>query len=220
MRLLARLCVAFCVATVLAQAIILLLASVRGNLKSETFTKTIALLNGIDITGEQLQQMLRQASEQPTPTYEDVRDAQADKNRTLQMREDSVRRMKQQAEELLAELRSKTADFDRRKDEFYRLLEEKEANLLDESLKEVRRTLEALNAEQAKEQVKRMFESDQIDDVVAIFKDMPLDKRRKIMGEFTGEEEEEMLHEILTRTRAGEPAAGLIQEARQQLPTS
>lgn len=219
MRLLLRLFVAFCVATVLAQGIILLLAGIRGNLKSETLMKTVALLNGIDISGDQLQKMFNDAKDQPVPTYEDVRDAQADKSKNLQMREDSIRRMKEQTEEMLATLRKETVDFDRRKDEFYKLLEEKEANLLDESIKEVRRTLEALAPEQAKEQCSIMIKANKIDDVVAIFKEMPLDKRKKIMSEFVGEEGNDMLNEILMRLREGEPAASLLRDAREQAPT-
>ena len=120
---------------------------------------------------------------------------------------------------MLAELRIKVTDFDRRKDEFYKLLEEKEKNLLNESLKEVQRTIESLGPEQAKEQLKKMLEGEQKDDVVAIVKGMALDKRKKILGEFTGEEEANQLHEILTSIRAGEPTAGLIQGSRAQTPS-
>ncbi|MEZ6133627.1 MAG: hypothetical protein R3C53_01835 [Pirellulaceae bacterium] len=220
MRLLLRFLVAFCVATVLAQCIILTFAAVRGNLKQDTPLKVIALLNGIDITGEQLQKMLEESQSQPVPTYEDVRDAQAEMSKNLQMREDSIRRMKAQIEEMLAQSTKTQEDFDRRKDEFYKLLEEKEANLLDASLLEVRRTLEVLSPEQSKEQIKKMYENDQIDDIVAIFKEMPLDKRKKIMGEFTGGPDEvDLLADILARTRAGEPASSIISDARQQAPT-
>ncbi len=216
MKMLARLFAAFCVATILAQAIILGLAGARGNLKRESLMKAVALLNGIDISGDQLQKMLDDSRQEPIPSYEDVRDARARESTNLQMREDSVRRLKEQAEEMLAELRLKVVDFDRRKDEFYKLLEEKEQKLLDASLQEVQRTLEALGPEQAKEQLKKLLEADQKDDVVAIVKGMPLDKRKKILGEFTGEEEADQLHEILKSIRAGEPTAGLIQASRDQ----
>jgi predicted component of type VI protein secretion system len=219
MRLVIRFATAFCVATVLAQCIIVALAAARGNIKQDSAMKLVALINGIDISGEQLQKLMESANGKPVPTYDDVRDAQAEKGKNLQMTEDSIRRMKLQVEEMLAELKTKASDFDRRKDEFYKLLEEKEANLLDASLLDVRQTLEVLSPEQAKEQVKKMLENKQTDDVVAIFKEMPLNNRKKIMGEFTTEQEQELLHEILTRTRAGEPASSLIQGARQQDPS-
>jgi vacuolar-type H+-ATPase subunit I/STV1 len=216
MRLLLRIFVAFCVGTVLAQAIILGLAAARGNLSRDTTLKAIALLNGIDISGDRLQKMLDDAEQRPNPTYEDVEEERARQNKNIDMRERSIAIAKQQVEEMLAELREEVAAYDRRKDEFYSFLEAAEQNLLDESLKEVQRTLESLNPEQAKDQLKKFLEADEMDDVVAIVKGMPLDKRKKILGEFVGAEETDQLNEILTRLRQGEPKASLIQKARSQ----
>ncbi|MCA9132534.1 MAG: hypothetical protein KDA45_05255 [Planctomycetales bacterium] len=216
MRLLIRLCVAFCVATVLAQGIILAMAGARGNLKQETLVKGIALLNGIDISGEQLKKMFTEAQQQPNPSYEDVEAERARQNKTIDMRERSIRLAKRQVEEMLAEHRILISDFDRRKNEFYSYLETAQRNLADESLKEVQRTLETLNPEQAKDQLKKFLEADQMDDVVAIVKGMPLDKRKKVLGEFATAEEVDQLNEILTRLRQGEPQASLIQNARRQ----
>lgn len=218
MRMASRFFVAFCVATILAQGIILTLAAVRGNVRKDTLTKAIALLNGIDISGIQLQKMLDDAREVPIPTYEDVRDARALESKNLQMREASVRRMRQQTDEMLAELHSKVADFDRRKDEFNKLLEEKEKSRLDESLKDVQRTLEVLSPEQAKQQIIKLVDADHMDDVVAIVKEMSLDKRKKIMGEFTEAKEIDILHEILMKTRVGEPVSSLIEGAQDRAP--
>jgi len=219
MRMFVRFFVAFCVASILAQGIILSLAAARGNIKQDTLLKAVALINGIDISGEQLQKMLDDAREQPIPTYEDVRDARALESKNLQMREASVKRMREQTDEMLATLRVQISDFERRKDEFYKLLEEKEKNLLDVSLKDVQRTIEVLAPEQAKQQIKKLLGAKQMDDVVTIFKEMPLDKRKKIMGEFASPEEIDMLHEILMRTRAGEPASSLLRDARDQAST-
>ncbi len=216
MRMLIRLFVAFCVATVLAQGIIITLAGLRGNLKSDTLVRAIALLNGIDITGDQLKKMLDDSREQPNITLEDIIEERARENSILDMRERSISAMKQQTEEMLAELQTKVADFDLRKDEFHTLLKRTETDLLEESLKEVQRTIESLTPEQAKDQLLRMYDAGQKDDVVAIVKGMPLDKRKKILGEFANEKEAAQLHEILMRLRLGEPTAGLIQDARDQ----
>lgn len=218
MRLLIRLFVAFCVATVLAQAIVLAMAAFQGNLTRNASLKALALLNGIDISGERLQKILDEAQKEPVPTYEDVRDAQADKSKNLQMREDAIARQQLQVQQMLEELKAKIKDFDYRKDEFYKLLEDREAALLSESLREVQRTIETLPPEQAKDQLRRMLDSDHIDDVVAIIKEMQPDKRKKILGEFVDEEEASELHEILMKLRAGEPTSGLISEARKTKP--
>ncbi len=218
MRALAQFLMAFCVATVLAQAIVLTLSAMRGNLRSDTLLKGIALLNGVDISGDLLQRMLEEDREVPIPTYEEVRTARARENLNLTNREDAVNRRYNQALTMERELQTQIADFNKRKDEFYKLLEQKENNLLDASLQEVQRTLEVLTPEQAKEQIKKLIEAKELDDVVTIFKEMPLDKRKKIMGEFTSQEEIDILHEILMRTRKGEPAAALIQDARSRAP--
>lgn len=216
MRLLIRLFVAFCVASVLAQAIILAMAGLRGNLKQETLLKGIALLNGVDISGERLQKMLADSKSQPNPSYEDVEAERARQNMSLDMRERSIQQYKQEVEELLNEHRQVIADFDRRKNEFYKFLETAEQDQLNESLKEVRRTLETLSPDLAKNQLKKFLEADQMDDVVAIVKGMADDKRKKILGEFTAPDEIAQLNEILVRIMQGEPKASLIQKARNQ----
>lgn len=216
MRMLIKSLVAFCVGTVLAQLMILALAAARGNLNQVTLLKAVALINGVDITGDRLQKMLEDSKQAPNPTYEDVEAERARQSKSLDMRERSILQYKRQVEELLSEQKLVIADFDRRKNEFYRYLENAEKNLADESLKEVQRTLESLNSDQAKNQIKKFLEAGQIDDVVAIVKGMPLDKRKKVLGEFTTAEEIDQLNEILTRLRQGDPKASLIQSAREQ----
>lgn len=215
-RMLSKTFVAFCVGTVLAQLIILGMAAARGNLNKISLLKAVALLNGVDISGDRLQKMLEDSKQSPNPTYEDVEAERASQSKSLDMRERSILQYKRQVEELLAEHKLVIADFDRRKNEFYRYLETAEEDLANESLKEVQRTLETLSPEMAKDQIKKFLEADQMDDVVAIVKGMPLDKRKKILGEFTTEEEITQLNEILTTLRKGDPKAGLIQSAREQ----
>lgn len=211
---------AFCVATVLAQIIILILAAARGNLKQETLLKGIALVNGVDISAEHLQQALQDSRNTPNPTYEDVVEERARLDRDLDMRQKAIEHEKEQVSAMLAELQKREVAFDRRTTEFYELLDKKEKNLLDTSLKEVQLTLESLSPEQAKDQIVRTLEDERLDDVVAIFKGMPADKRKKIMGEFVDEGEAEQLHKILMRMREGEPNVGLIRDARSKAPAS
>ncbi len=216
MRFLIKMFVAFCVGTVLAQGIILAMAGAKGNLNKVTLLKAVALINGVDITGDRLQKMLADSKQTPNPTYADVEAERARQSKSLDMRERSLLQAKQQVEEMLAEHRAEIADFDRRKDEFYKYIETASQELANESLQEVQRTLEALSPEQAKDQIKKFIEADQMEDVVAIVKGMPLDKRKKVLGEFTAAEEVTQLNEILTMLRKGEPKASLIENARNQ----
>ncbi len=114
MRMLSKLFVAFCVGTVLAQMIILGMAGARGNLNQVALLKAVALLNGIDITGEHLQDVLEKSKQLPNPTYEDVEAARASQSKELDMRERSIQQYKRQVEELLNEHKVVIADFDRR----------------------------------------------------------------------------------------------------------
>ncbi|QDV27123.1 hypothetical protein [Aureliella helgolandensis] len=222
MQMLTRLFVAFCVGTVVAQAIVFAMAGARGNLKKETLVKGLALFNGIDISADQLEETLNRSRNTPNPTYEDVEQERAQQDRNLDMRQGSIKHQRDQVSAMLAELQAKSSAFDRRTKEFYELLDSKEKGLLAASLTEVKLTLEALGPEQAKDQILRMLEVDLLDDVVAIVKEMPMDKRKKIFGEFVNEadKEPEQLHKILMRLREGEPTKGVIQNARQNQPNT
>lgn len=215
MRMMLRLFVAFCVATVLAQGIILGMAAARGNLKQETFVKGLALLNGIDISGERLQKMLDEYRQEPIPRYEDVVSERARSNLDLQMREESLLRMQKDVREKLDALIATKTAFDRQLNEFYAMLDREKENLLTESLQEVKRTLEAIAPEQAKDQLLKLYKNGQKEEVIAILKAMPTDKTKKILGEFVGVEEAEQLNEMLTMILKGEPTAAMLDQARQ-----
>jgi hypothetical protein len=91
------------------------------------------------------------------------------------------------------------------------------------SLLEVQRTLEAIQPKQAKEQIMKMLQEpqsnvdDPMEDIVRILKAMPLDKRRKILGEFRTPEEVEKLADILRVIRLGGSDTQLLQDTRRQL---
>ncbi len=214
MKMLLRLFGAFCVATILAQCIVLGLSAYRGNLDGDTILQGFALLNGIDITGKRLEEAIRNGREAPIPSYDDVTKERAQKSLNLDMRERSIKLAKEQLEAKQRELQLEITNFDNRKDAFYSKLDELNKGLEDASLKDVRRTLESLPPEQAKDQLLKLIKDGQLTDVVAIVKGMPADKSKKILGEFLEPEESEKLYEILRELRKGEPTKSLIDKAR------
>ncbi len=216
MKMLLRLFGAFCVATILAQCIVLGLSAYRGNLNGDTILQGFALLNGIDITGKRLEDAIRNGREAPIPSYEDVTKERAQKSLNLDMRERSIKLAKDQLEAKHRELQLEITNFDNRKDAFYSKLDELNKGIEDSSLKDVRRTLESLPPEQSKDQLLKLIKDGQMTDVVAIVKGMPADKSKKILGEFLETEESEKLHEILRELRKGEPTKSLIDQARNQ----
>jgi hypothetical protein len=72
MRMIAKLFSAFCVATIIAQLIILGMMAAKGNLRTDTFTQVLAVVNGIDVTGHQVENAFRNAREMPLPTHDEV----------------------------------------------------------------------------------------------------------------------------------------------------
>jgi DNA polymerase III delta subunit len=90
-------------------------------------------------------------------------------------------------------------------------------------LQEVQRTLETIQPGQAKEQILLILDEDgenSMNDVVAMIRAMPLDKRKKIFGEFKSKVEVDKMHDILQQLREGEPEISLIRDAQQQLQGS
>jgi flagellar motility protein MotE (MotC chaperone) len=216
MKILLRLFGAFCVATILAQSIVLGLSAYRGNLDGDTILQGFALLNGIDITGKRLEEAMRNGREAPMPSYDDVTKERAQKSLNLDMRERSIKLAKEQLEAKQRDLQLEIVNFDNRKDAFYSKLDELNKGIEDTSLKDVRRTLESLPPEQSKDQLLKLIKDGQLTDVVAIVKGMPADKSKKILGEFLKPEESEQLYEILRELRKGEPTKSLIDQARNQ----
>jgi hypothetical protein len=162
----------------------------------------------------QLQKAMETVRTAPVPTYDEVLAARAQQNLNLEMRERSIQRYVQQLEAMQADLKKEEADFDRRKEAFYDLLDQMTKEGKEGNLGEIQRTLEVLPPDQAKTLLIKMLDADQMSDVVAIIKGMALDKRKKILGEFTSEKEVSQLYEVLNQLRLGEPTASVIDEAR------
>lgn len=216
MQKLIQLFVAFCVATVLAQVVLFGMSVAKGNMSGDAIYKLLALTNGIDITGDELKQMLDDFHSTPNPKYEDVENERARVDKNLVMRERAIELATEQLQSRQTELQAEQASFDRRTKDFYEMLEQKEAEMADEGLRQVQITLETLPAEQAKVQLLKMHEAGKVDDVVAILKGMTPDARKKIVGEFTdpAKKEPDVLFEILTRIREGEPGMSAIRAAK------
>jgi hypothetical protein len=215
MGMMLRLFAAFCVGTLLTQFIMLGYFATRGTLNGDTVTKVVALVNGIDITGEKLRQVLQKSEQKEIPNFEEVL-----RQRMLAGTEMELRLRSQQAYEneltrLLEELKAAEARFDLRREAFDRKLEDVQRNAQDAGIKELQRTLQSLPVEQAKVQLLKFYDAGQIDDVVNIIQGIPLDIRKDIMAEFVEPAEAEKLHDVLRRIGEGQPLSSFIDEAKQ-----
>lgn len=217
MRFMLRIFSAFCVATVLAQGMILAMAAFKGNLKSDFILKGAALINGIDISGDRLQKMLDEYRQAPVPTHEEVLRQRAKEGFILQQREESIQRMRDDLEKDKIALKKRTDDLDKRVAEFYEMLDRERANLLDESVRVVKTTLESIAPDQAKAQLLLLWEDNKKPEVLAMLSAMPVDKRKKIVGEFIGPEEEKKFKEILTMLLDGGQTVDLIDQEKAKI---
>ncbi|MFO1062328.1 MAG: hypothetical protein U0892_00460 [Pirellulales bacterium] len=214
MKFLLRLFAAFCVATVLAQLIIVGMAAARGNLRQETLTKALALFNGIDVTGQQLQQAFKEAKSDPGTSYDEVLAKRAQEDLNLGMRDRAIKYAADQVELKRIALERQITDFDLRKDAFYKKLDAMEKEGKEANLGVAQKWVESMAPEQAKTLLLKMMECNQMDEVVAIVKGMANDKRKKIMDEFDQEQIKNEFHLILNQILQGQPARGLIDQAR------
>jgi hypothetical protein len=204
---------AFCVATVLTQMILMGYFLTRGSANGETMTKVVALLNGIDISGNRLQQILRQSEDREQPDFDEILEARKLKSYDMDLRLRSQKEFRDDLSTMLAELTDEKDRFDERLTSFHSELDEIQKGAQSEGLREVQRTLQSLDAPQAKEQLLIMYDDERIDEVVTIIQAMSSDKRKDILAEFVAKDDAAKLAEILRRIGEGMPTTSLINQA-------
>jgi len=204
---------AFCVATVLTQVILTGYFASQGGLNAESMTKLLALMNGIDITGNRLQQILRESEDREQPDFDEILESRKLQSYDMDIRLRSQKEYRDELNTMLAELRTERDRFDERLTSFRRELEEIREGVQKEGLQDVQRTLQALDPDQAKQQLLIMYDDERIDDVVTIVQAMSTDKRKDILAEFVSKDEADKLAEILRRISEGMPTSSLIDKA-------
>jgi flagellar motility protein MotE (MotC chaperone) len=208
-----RLFVGFCVATVLTQLIVTTVYAVRGTLTMDSATQMIGLLNGIDLSAQRIRAAIDSAESTEQPSYEEVLEQRAAKGLDMDLRLASQAKYREELEVMLADLREERGRFDRRREDFQAELKRIKEGAEKDGMRELQKTLQAMDSEQAKEQLVRMHDDGRIDDIVNIIQATALDKRTDILAEFVSEKEAELLEEILRRIGQGEPMATVIDRA-------
>lgn len=209
--------VAFCIGTVLTQMVLFGYFLTRGSLNGDTMTQVIALMNGIDISGTRLQQIMRQSEDREQPDFDDILEARKMTSYDMDLRLRSQKENRDDLATLQAELRDERAKFDLRRMAFKAELEEISQGVQENGLQDVQRMVQSLDAVQAKEQLLIMYDDERIDDVVTLIKGMSSEKRKDIMAEFVLEGEPEKLADILRRIGEGNPTKSLIDKAQEGL---
>ena len=208
---------AFCVATVLTQGILMSYFVTQGAINRDSVTKLVGLLNGIDISGNRLQQILREGEDREQPDFNEILDARKMKSYDMDIRLRSQKEFRDELTVMLSELRGERERFDERLTSFRSELEELREGARNDGLQDVQRTLQALDPVQAKEQLLIMYDDERIDDVVTIVQAMSTDKRRDILAEFVSRDDADKLADILRRIGEGMPISSLINQASDSL---
>ena len=212
-RKLLRIAGLFCIATVLTQLVLSIYFAGRGTLSGETATQTVALLNGIDITGNRLQEIMRRSEDREQPDFEEILQARKLDSYDLDLRRQSQQMFADELTLMLAELRQDRDRLDQRLTSFRRELSEIRQDALNQGLRDAGRAIQVLDPEAAKDQLLIMFDEERKDDVVTIVQAMTQDKRRDILAEFQSEPEKEVLAELLRLISEGRPTTSLIDQA-------
>ncbi|MGB7327214.1 MAG: hypothetical protein WBD31_20225 [Rubripirellula sp.] len=207
---LAKAFVGFSVATIITQMILFGYILSRGHMNGDTFTKVIALANGIDISGNRLQQILKQSEDREQPDFDEILEARKLQGYDSEVRIKSQLAFRDEVSTELAALKTERNRFDERLTSFRRELEEIQQGAQQKGIQDVQRTLQTLDPAQAKEQLLIMYDDGRIDNVVTIIQAMSSEKRKDILAEFVGNGDKDKLADILRRIGDGEPTTSLI----------
>lgn len=221
MNLLGALAVAISIGTTITLVVILAMLWWKGALGDERLLDMLAALQGIKPPPPEMSKALDPTAEQPALDQLVLSRVRASLD--LDLRESAIDKSLGELRTMEKSLESENVRLDLWKKSFDERLADLQKATTDAALLEVQRTLEVIPVKQSKEQIMKMLEEprtlddDPREDVVRILKAMPLDKRKKILGEFKEGKEVEVLHEILRDVRLGGSDSELLRDTRSRL---
>jgi hypothetical protein len=217
-RLAVAIVVCFCVATCIAETILVGYVWNSGKLNRDKLVQMVAVAHGIDLAQRREEPG---PAPQPPPTeqvsLEEIARVRAIHVRQLELREQALKNAMDQIrfdQEKLADQRKR---YKQQKEEFDSRLLAMEKDARSGGAADVAAIMEKIKAKQAKEQILKMLNDREIDAVVVLLAGMQDSKRAKIIGEFKTPDESEKLREVLRRIREGEPRASLAEKTQKQL---
>ncbi len=216
--LLWTLIVYFCVATVISAVAVGSTLWFKGALTSDRIYRVLAALHGTDILllHQQLEDNKAKLDSEQEPFEARQRAIQL-KSLDLDLREAAVDKGVANLTQLQQTLQTEQSRFVALTQSYEQRLKQLEQKEQASSLNELQRTLESMKPKQAKEQIIKMMDDNAMIDVVALFRKMSNDKRKKILAEFKDVGDADRLYEILKNIREGEPLASEIKAARAKL---
>ena len=214
----------FCIGTVLAEGVLVGMLWWKGAFSDDRALAMYAALHGIVPASSAASRAPAAEPNQEQLSLVEVAQRRMLTSLDLDLRETALDKGLADLRNIRAEIETEDSRLNLWKQTFDIRLKKMETTALDTSLLEVQKTLEAIQPKQAKEQILKMLDDapdghneEAMQDIVKILKAMPLDKRRKILGEFKSEDEATTLSEILREVRLGAPEVDLIRDTRASL---
>jgi hypothetical protein len=205
-----------CVATILAQALGAAYMWRTGKLSRDKLFQMLAIVHDVPLSDGSDRRSSDEDSRSQS-SFDEIEQQRAVRARLLELKQQFLDKGLEQVRFERLQLSEDKTRHQRIKMAF----EEKLAALRDRTLidgySNVRLIWENILPKQATQQIMKMIEADEIEDVVVILSDMPISKRAKIVKAFTSPEQIEAMDEILRLIRKGAPQSTLIDETRKRL---
>jgi hypothetical protein len=212
-----------CFATALAEAGVLAVLWQRGQINHETLNNLQIVARDVPVR-EMYDKLLIEAEpvQEEMVSFADVEAARMLTNLDLDLRDLSADKGLADAQQLDLMLEEETNRYSQVKSEFDTRWKTLQEVAVDSELQDVGRQIATVAPSLAKDQLLRILNDEQLDpemalqQVVTIFRNLSIDKRKKIVLEFK-DQDSSSLHEILRQIRLGVPQMTLIRETRDRL---
>jgi len=216
----------FCVATVLAQVVVVGMLWWKGAFSDDRVVAMFAALHGIhpETPGAAAAAMAKDDPAHEQPSLEEISKKRLLASLDLSLRETTLDKSLIDLRTLEHEIATDFERLGQLKEGMDKRIEQSIYTVLDSSLQELQQTLMVISPKQAKEQILKMLatttdgsDTRAMNDVVRMLKAMPLEKRKKILGEFKTAQESEKLADILREIRLSPVEMNMLQDSRSQL---
>ncbi len=206
----------FCVATVVAQIIMLGYFSTQVELTPETIRRMAQVAYGLEEKPDDVP-IPTNLAEPDQGSIAQVVEARAMKLRDMEFREQALQTLKAEIDLQQRQLTDEVATVDFAKEEFQKQLAEWQDAERTAAIDNAVGLIAGMKAPQAKAQIMQMWERGEKDWVVSLFKSLPANSRKKIVAEFTQGDEPQDLSEIIRLLREGVPEIRLAEEVSEVL---
>jgi hypothetical protein len=204
-----------CVGTVVSAAVGGVYLRFSGKLNDDKVFRMLALIHDVDVDPEKTTaQRDKQGDALGTMSYEDIEEARKVKSRILELKMQSLNKGLGQVTFERDELTKDKERYVLLRSSFEQRLKELQTETENKGYANVRLIWENVSPKKAKEQILKMVEADEMEDVVHILSEMPIGKRAKIVSQFSTPEETEVMDKLLRMIREGGAVSSLLHETQ------